>query len=112
MRPILAKAHRAISKGLKERLGRCYELSAKYVTAHMGVRLVHGSIQAYGKPRIHHAWVEATSGGQHFVYDAVLDKWMLMADYYRHFNAKKKIQYTDRKIVSNLLKHNHWGPWE
>ena len=101
---------RAISKELRSRLGQCFSLAAKYVTRDSGgdSELVHGSIQAYGNPRIDHAWVEEGTA----VYDAVLDKWMRRRDYYKQFGAKPEKRYTQDQVFNKLLTQRHWGPWE
>lgn len=103
---------------LKDRLGLCYELSGQAVfrsgrsgqkKSHEGAILVHGSIQAFGNPRINHAWVILKNGD---VFDPVLDQVLPRDYYYQRFNAVENVRYDKIQVAINILKYQHWGPWE
>ena len=46
----------------RERLGRCYELSGRYLMGTEGTTMVHGTIEGAGRPPIDHAWVVTKEG--------------------------------------------------
>jgi hypothetical protein len=97
-----------------QRLGRCYELAAKQVVFGEGEhkpgdKLVHGSIQGFGNPRIGHAWVERADGSIHEVIG--------QKDYPRFvfgalFNPIEDHVYTSAQATQWMLKSGHFGSWE
>lgn len=91
-----------------DRIGKCYEMAARWVCDHPSAKLVHGSIEGMGKPRISHAWAE--SGGR--VFDAVMGEWF-DADVHRSmFNAIPEHTYTRAQVLDHVLESGNWGPWE
>jgi hypothetical protein len=94
----------------EDRLGKCYEVAARWVLDSNSSQtfLIHGTIQGEGHPRLDHAWCE--SAGQ--VFEAVEGKWY---DKYVHeqlFNAEETLRYTKEEVLVNILKEEHWGPWD
>jgi hypothetical protein len=92
-----------------KRLGRCYELSAKYVFDHEGCVLVHGSIQGFGRPRIDHAWVVLPDGDVH---DPVADTTWSAELHRQIFNAVETKRYAKIEAVVCMVRDEHYGPWE
>jgi hypothetical protein len=126
------------AEGFEDRLGRCYELSAKHIgwedPANEANRiLVHGSIQGAGNPPNAHAWVEYVDTdllakfdenemlGQltaaqkeqlaTMVYDPVVGKAMPKDVYYTIYNAKLYETYTPAEARTFLLEEMNYGPW-
>lgn len=100
---------------LGNRLGRCYELSGRYILnnadvgRHYGDKLVHGSIQGGNNPRIGHAWVVTNNGKT--VYEPATNKeWD--ADIFNHyFNAVPAKEYNFIDAMREMASNGHWGPW-
>lgn len=90
-----------------DRLGKCFEVAARYAWDNPDTELVHGSIQGFGLPRLDHAWVDTGSGifdavmGQHFGYEA----WQGYA------NPVETDRFTYTELMANLVEYEHWGPW-
>ena len=91
----------------RERLGRCYELAARYAFDHGGT-IVHGTIEAFGNPRIQHAWVELPGGR---IYDAVAAQEFPKGDYEQLFDPRPEARFDPDEARIALLRNNHWGPW-
>lgn len=96
------------------RLGRCYELTWKVVVYNpqLGYRLVHGRLvnpdRAKGRyAEVDHAWVEYRD----MVFDAVLERWYLQAEYYARFQAKVHATYTVKEAGAHALRTRHYGTW-
>lgn len=95
---------------LGDRLGRCYELSAKYVLDNDGFNLVHGFITdkiGVTGHTIDHAWVEKEGN----VYDPVLDMELPTEIHEAMFNAEVTIKYPRKSVLDMILMKEHWGPW-
>lgn len=104
----VAEASAAVD-GFRARLGRCYELSGRHVmNACDGSRLVHGTIQGAGHPRIGHAWVEKPDGT---VYDPVLDAEFPAEIHALVFSARVDAVYDLEGVAVQSLRSGHWGPW-
>lgn len=87
---------------LSDRLGRCYELSGRYIVDHPGCRLVHGSIQGFGYPRINHAWVILPSGDRH---DPVADLTLSPVAHEAYFSAIEDVVYDAHEAMAEMLRH-------
>lgn len=95
------------------RLGQCYKLSYQYVYRlyhdgiEDGVRLVHGSIEGFGNPRIGHAWVVVPEGiwepASNEVWDPVV--WEAM------FDPIEIISFTPLETLVQAMRFRHYGPW-
>ena len=95
---------------LQGRLGNCYRLAAKYVLDKRdGTKLVHGSIQGMGNPRIDHAWAVRPNGTVH---DAVLQEDFPQKVHDALFNAETDHTYTKEQVLDQTVATGHWGPWE
>jgi len=96
---------------IDKRLGRCYELSGKYVMHHDGWELVHGLLVnpfASGHPKMEHAWVE--KGNE--VFDPVMHKIWPKDVYYSLFKVKVHKKFSQREVFQITDKTGNWGPWE
>jgi hypothetical protein len=94
--------------GIKSRLGRCYELSARFVVDHRDATLVHGSIEGMGHPRNPHAWVLLPSGD---IFDPVLDSEMSADAWAAFASPRVERTFTRDELVPLLVEFGHWGPW-
>lgn len=91
-----------------DRLGYCYELAGRYVLSNPGSRLVHGSIQGFGHPRIGHAWaIDADNE----VFEPTSGKWYPPDEFEEGFNPEVARVYDDTEARVEMLKAQHWGPW-
>ena len=112
--PIISAAAERQVEGttLHDRLGNCFELSARLVTSQddaEGVELVHGSIQGDGHPRIAHAWIET---GNRWAYDPVADVWLPTDAYQVLFGARPERFYAPAEVNRWCAVTGHWGAWE
>lgn len=97
-----------------DRITRCYELSGRYVTEHIGENciLVHGKItnpmhNGKGFKTIDHAFVEIKS----CIFDPVMNiKWPKDA-YYRFFSVVENNRYTLNEVLEKTVESGTWGPW-
>lgn len=102
----------------KSRLGRCYELSGRYVMDHSGTELIHGTITRQDGYTISHAWVEyEETVGQYKIkmtYDPVMDQELPWDAYERMLGAKIEKRYTKDQMIETMFKDKkpNWGPWE
>jgi hypothetical protein len=96
-------------KRFEQRLGRCYELSGRFVMDNGEAVLVHGTIQGEGHPPNPHAWVKFSDGK---VYDPVMDSVMSGEDYAEKMNAVEHVTFARHEMTERVLKHKHWGPWD
>lgn len=93
------------------RVGRCYELSGRYVSVHPNSVLVHGKLInpfVMGLPEVEHAWIEI--GNE--IFDPVMDvNWpkKVYEDFF-HTQPKKKYSHDDVNRITD--KTGTWGPWE
>lgn len=97
---------------LHDRLGNCFELSARLVVSQddsEGVVLVHGSIEGDGHPRIAHAWIET---GNRWAYDPVADVWLPTDAYGVLFRALPERRYAPTEANRWCAVTGHWGAWE
>ena len=95
----------------RSRLGKCYELSGRYVSEHPNAILVHGKIYnrwTKGYPSVDHAWVE--EGNE--VFDPVWGKRLPLFFYYELFNAEVHKKYSYEEVLKKMLREGNWGPWE
>ena len=99
------------------RLGKCYELSGRYVIDGMFIpdreraTLVHGRLVnpfGVGHPLLDHAWIETDDE----IYDPVMDKTWGRAIFYSLFKPTVFKRYNREEARKMILKHKHWGPWE
>jgi hypothetical protein len=93
------------------RLGRCYELSGRYVSVHPNSVLVHGKVInpfVMGLPEVEHAWVEI--GDE--VFDPVMDMTWPKKVYEDFFHAQPKKKYSHDDVNRITDKTGKWGPWE
>lgn len=93
-----------------KRLGRCFELSGRYVSEHPNATLVHGNLTnpfARGMKELDHAWVEEDDQ----IFDPVMDQWWPKGVYQSLFHTKEQQRYSHVRVLSMTLKHQHWGPW-
>ena len=103
-------------KKINDRLGRCYELSGRYITDGMFIPnrenaiLVHGKLVnpfGVGYAELDHAWIET---GEE-VFDPVMDKTIPKEVFYALFKPTIYKRYTREETRRMILKHEHWGPW-
>lgn len=94
---------------MDDRLGRCYELSGRYVMNNVDTNLVHGTIQGAGKPRISHAWVILSNGDR---FDPVTEISLPKDAFDRFYNSTEDVVYGQDEVFRMLAKNRHWGPWE
>lgn len=91
-----------------DRLGRCYELAARYAIDNPGSTLVHGSIQGMGAPRIGHAWVVDADGE---VFEPTGGKHWDEMVFEEFHNAEGYMSYRGVEINRAAVRSGHWGPW-
>jgi hypothetical protein len=112
---------------LNDRLGRCFELSTKYVMSHPDWNLINAVIsdKRFGSDNtLAHAWCEKGE----MAYDPVLDKeWPIQVMYslygvvdYKYNPYKKKVgvpetlkvTYTSAEMYKLVTKFGTYGPWD
>ena len=92
------------------RLGRCYELSGRYVSVHPKSVLVHGTLKnpfQKGLSVIEHAWIEI--GDE--IFDPVMDRTWPKNVYEDFFHAQPKKKYSHDDVNRITDKTGNWGPW-
>ena len=92
------------------RLGKCYELSYKYVVSNADYILIHGIItdNKFGTGKsLDHAWVEKDD----IVYDLVMDVKRPKEIYYNLYSVKVIITYTRKETIDMALEEGTYGPW-
>lgn len=95
-------------ENMKDNLGKCYQLSWRWVTSHRDYKLVHGYISKQGSDIcIDHAWVE--KGNE--VYDPVMEKEFPKAVYYTLFQAETAKVYSSSEASNMGAKTGVYGPW-
>lgn len=97
-----------------KRMGRCYELAGRGIIQcanNSGWELVHGTARVFRGARLvgGHAWAENKKTGE--AYDAVTNRFYLLPNYRRNWNAKPRRRYTPRQAAMIAAKVGHWGPW-
>lgn len=93
------------------RLGKCYELSGKYVSVHPNSVLVHGKlINPFGKghKELDHAWVEI--GNE--IWDPVMNKEWPKEAYEGLFKVTIYKKYSYKQVYEMINQHENWGPWD
>jgi hypothetical protein len=93
------------------RLGKCYEVSYKYITEHHEYTLVHGIItdNKFGTGKsLDHAWVEKDDQA----YDVVLDLTCPKEIYYDLFSAEPMAVYTVQDAMQMAYEQGTYGPWD
>lgn len=104
------------------RAGRCYELSARFLTEaapetqDQGCFLIHGQIKSErpDRDRLEHAWVvkeRLLDGGKDEVWDPTLDQWFTAEFYYAWTKATEHARWSRRDAIREMLRRNHYGPW-
>lgn len=94
---------------MESRLGRCYELSGKYVMDHSGTTLIHGSIQGFGHPRIGHAWAVTKSGD---IWEPATNQTYPKPVFDAIFNPEVDSTYTHSEALKQMVQHETYGPWD
>lgn len=116
-----------MGQDINERLGKCYEFSARFVVSHPEWKLVHGIIKDnhLGTGGIlGHAWCEKDD----IAYDAVLDQkfpkrayydFVGVIDYKTHPYEKiqkiaetYKVYYTAKEAMEQMDITENYGPWD
>jgi 8-oxo-dGTP pyrophosphatase MutT (NUDIX family) len=99
------------SKPKNPRVGKCYELSGRYVLEHPKAILVHGRLInpfKRGLTELDHAWVEV--GDE--IFDPVMDIIWPKNVYEDFFHAKPNKKYSFIEVVKIVDRAENWGPWE
>lgn len=93
------------------RLGRCYELSGRYVSqgTESDMVLVHGSIEGLGNPRIGHAWVVIPGIG---IWEPATNNIWDPEVFQAFFAPVEHHAYTQEEVWTFTLQTEHWGPWD
>ena len=111
------------SGNINDRLGRCFELSAKYVQDNSEWTLVHGVIDNHNGSRLTHAWCEKDGQAYDPVSKLSLPTSALyglygVVDYkYNKFEQRMgipetlKVSYTWEAVIYNLTFYENYGPW-
>ena len=96
---------------VRQRIGRCYELSGREVafSDDPDARLVHGTIQGFGYPPNPHAWVVRGNG---IVYDPVLGQEFTGETHRALFRSEVDREYSKVEVAIACVRSRHWGPWE
>lgn len=95
-------------KGLRKRLGRCYELCGMAALERPDWTLVHGFVDIGKAVGMGHAWLERDG----WAYDAVLAEVMRVELYSDRFNAKAQQRVIGGSpVAAKVLCYGHWGPW-
>ena len=92
-------------------IGQCYEKALEYVVKHRDIhalRLVHGTIEPPGHPRLKHAWVTMPQG---VVFDGVDQQFYRGSAYRRALAAIAEAAYDVRQVAHFCLNTNNAGPW-
>jgi hypothetical protein len=100
------------TEALSERLGRCYELSGRYVHHDADATLVHGQVRWLGlsfRDPIPHAWVVLADGS---VFDPVLNLHIEQHQWDRWMEAAVEQTYTQQQSMVMTVRTGHWGPYE
>lgn len=92
-----------------DRVGYCYEWSAKYVLTRSDVRLVHGLVPSSTEKGkiVNHAWIESKDK----VIDTVSKKIYDKDGWYKALAPTVHKRYSPKQTLRRLLKYNNWGPW-
>ena len=93
---------------MKERLGWCYKLAGERLWDLKTDRLVHGSIQGMGHPRIDHAWIVQKDGT---VWEPVLDQVFDPQVFALAFHAEEHQSYSVQVAAEMMIETGTWGPW-
>lgn len=110
MEPLIPE-HSMLHLPYEDRLGECYHLSSEWVSL-VGrefpdhVRLVHGSIQGFGNPRINHAWTTITDGQRVVCFDPVSRIANYALPWMEQHDAIPRAIYTFQEALA------HYGPWD
>jgi hypothetical protein len=92
------------------RLGRCYELSGRYVAfENPKATLVHGTIQGMGNPPLAHAWAELPGGD---VWEPATNRVWPGAAFKGFFHPVPRIRYSSQQLMETILRTGNWGPWD
>lgn len=92
----------------ERRLGYCYVLANRFMWNHPDAILVHGSIAAFGMPRLAHAWVMSADGS---VWEPITNALYESGDFLAMFNPKAEARYTANEAARAALLSNNHGPW-
>lgn len=114
-RPMAQGNEDGTGERFRSRLGKCYELSGRYLMDHRGnANLVHGSIEGLGNPRIKHAWVEVLGrdGKVTGIYEPITNAIQHPASFGAFFNAHVDRRYPAMVALAAMVKIGHFGPWD
>lgn len=96
------------------RLGKCYELSGRYVSRHPDSVLVHGRLnnphvdnKKY-MDQVDHSWVEENDE----IYDPVTDARWTKDDFERIYKPVVYKKYSYIEVLKCMMRYKHWGPWD
>jgi len=92
---------------LRNRVGRCYELSGAAALDHHDWALVHGTVRGRDGGPIGHAWIERDG----WIYDATTDEAMHVDLFHRKFAAVEQGRWVGEGVAAMVRRHGHWGPW-
>lgn len=96
----------------KQRVGKCYQLSANFVLEHRGFILIHGTLRspflATLNTEIDHAWCESVK----VIYDPVLDRRFKRDDFDAIFQPVRLFRYEWRQVMNKLCDEENYGPWD
>lgn len=95
------------------RLGRCYQLTGKFlhdsyiILADEDFRIVHGYVSENGVV-FDHSWIEING----FLYDPVFRDFEVVNAVKKARRRKAAYKYTPRQANKFMISCGHWGPWE
>ena len=92
-----------------DRLTKCYQLAGAFSLANRTTRLVHGTIQGMGHPRIAHAWVILPGGS---VWEPITAATYTPEVFSGFFHAEEHHNYRNHDMRELAMFAKHWGPWE
>lgn len=97
-----------LSEGMKDNLGKCYQLSWQWVSTHRDYKLAHGYITKRGTDIcIDHAWTEIGDT----VYDPVMEKSFPKQVYFALMQAEEAKVYTAAEAMKMGASTGVYGPW-
>jgi len=92
-----------------DNLGRCYELSFKYLISHSDWKLVHGYITNIFPPHqtIDHAWCIKND----IIYDVIYEEEFPLQVYQSLFKCEVENVYTYDEAIEKYEEFGHCGCW-
>jgi hypothetical protein len=93
----------------KKRLDQCYALAGKYEMSDPDAdKLVHGSIQGMGQPRLDHAWVTLKSGD---IWEPASNQVYTPAEFSAVFHPQANSSYSHQEAIKQMGDSGNFGPW-